>query len=130
MKNKSILKVFGIMAVVTFLLTWIIPGSTVDTTGVVTGAITPVGFADIFTSVEVLLYYFGQPAIFILFVGMFYGVINKAGAFKAFVKEIASIFKNNKVLFTVITVLFYAILAALNGIYLPLFILSTFKNSY
>lgn len=122
MKNKSILKVFGIITLVTVLLSWIIPGSTVDTTGVVAGAITPVGFADIFTSVEVLLYYFCQPALFILFVGMFYGVINKTGAFKAFVKEITSIFKNNKAIFTIITVLFYSVIAAINGIYIPLFI--------
>lgn len=121
MKNKNLLRVFGIMIGVVFLLTWIIPASTTGTSGLELGAITPVGFADIFSSLEIILYYFAKPAILILLIGMFYGVINKTGVYKALVDKIVKIFKSERVLFVIFTVIFYSVIAALNGIYLPIF---------
>jgi len=121
MKNKSILKVFGIMLLVTFILTWIIPSATIGTDGVIVGKIAPTGFADIFSCLEIITQYFAKPALFILFVGMFYGVINKSGEFKAVVNKITSVFKNKKWLFLALTILFYSVVTALTGIYLPMF---------
>lgn len=121
MKNKSILKVFGIMLLLTFVLTWVIPSTTIGTDGVVVGKIMPVGFADIFSCLDIVTQYFAKPAVFILFVGMFYGVINKSGAFKAVVSNTTSVFKNKKWLFLVLTILFYSLMTALTGIYLPMF---------
>lgn len=121
MKNKSILKVFGIMLLVTFVLTWIIPSATIGQDGVVIGKIAPTGFADIFSCLDIVMQYFAKPMLFILFVGMFYGVINKAGAFKAVVNKNTSVFKNKKWLFLVLTILFYSLITALTGIYLPMF---------
>jgi len=120
MKNKSILKAFGIMALVTFVLTWVIPSSTISTT-ITTGATQPVGFADIFSTIEIIASYFINPTIFIIFVGMFYGVANITGGFKAVVNKFVSIFKDKKNLFIVLTVLFYALLTALTGMYIPAF---------
>lgn len=121
MKNKSILKALGVMLLVTFLLTWIIPSATIGSEGVTIGKISPTGIADIFSCLDIVAQYFGKPTIFILFVGMFYGVINKAGAYKAVVDKFTSLFKNKKWLFLVITVLFYSLISALTGIYLPIF---------
>lgn len=120
MKNKSILKAFGVMLLVTFLLTWIIPSATIGSEGVTIGKIAPTGIADLFSCLDIVAQYFAKPTIFILFVGMFYGVINKAGAYKAVVDKISSLFKNKKWLFLVITVLFYSLIVALTGIYLPI----------
>lgn len=122
MKNKKLLTVFGISLLVVFLLTWLIPTSTSTTNGVTLGAITPVGLADIFSSIDIILYYnFSKPAIFILFVGMFYGVINKSGAYKALVDKVSTIFKNETILFAIITTVFYSATTAMTGIYLPMF---------
>lgn len=121
MKNKSIFKAVGIMIALTFILTWIIPSATVGSTGVTIGSIMPTGFADIFTSIDVITYYFIEPSIFIIFVGMFYGVINKTGAFKAVVDKFVSVFKSKKNLFLILTILFYALVTALTGIYVPMF---------
>ena len=96
MKNKSIIKAVAIMVALTFLLTWVIPSATAGTESVTIGSIRPTGFADIFSSLDVIAYYFIRPSIFIIFVGMFYGVINKTGAFKAVVDKFVSIFKNKK----------------------------------
>lgn len=122
MKNKNLLKVFGITLLVTFILTWVIPSTTIGTDGLVTGAITPTGFADIFATFDILLYYFAQPAVLILLVGALYGIINKTGAFKATVKKLASIFNKKGFIFLIITVVFYATTTALTGMYMPMFI--------
>ncbi len=120
MKNRGLLKTLGIMLLVTFILTWVIPSSIIGE-GITIGSIAPTGFADIFTSLEVITTYFIIPTIFILFVGMFYGVANASGAFKAAVNKLTSAFKNKKNLFVILTVLFYSLMAALCGIYLQMF---------
>ena len=129
MKNKSILKVFGIILLVTFILTWIIPSSMIGSGEITISKIAGVGYADIFNSFEVVAAYFIKPAVFVLFVGMFYGIANKSGSLKALVNKFVSKFKENKNLFIVLTVLFYALLTALTGIYLPVFICNTIKHS-
>ena len=120
MRNKSVLKAFGIMLFVTFILTWVIPSSVMGN-GVTIGKIAPTGWADIFTSLEIVAQYFLKPAIFVLFVGMFYGVANKSGALKGVVDYLVSKFKKKKGLFVIITAIFYALVTALTGMYLQLF---------
>lgn len=121
MKNKKLWKAFGIMLGITFLLTWVIPSATVESTGITIGSITPTGFADIFTSLEVVSQYFIEPAIFILFVGMFYAVANRTGALKGAVDKIVSLTKKRKYIFLILTILFYALTTALTGMYIQLF---------
>ena len=121
MRNKNVLKVFGIMFLLTFVLTWVIPATTIQSSGLVTGVTEPTGIADIFTSIDVILVYFAKPAILMLFIGMFYGVVNKSGALKALVDEIVSIFKKHSTIFLGITILFYAVTTAFTGIYFPMF---------
>lgn len=121
MKNKNLLKVFGIMLLVVFVLTWIIPASKQGTSGYELGAITPVGYTDIFSSLEIISVYFIKPAILLLFIGMFYEVINKTGEYKELVDKISRTFKNKKTLFVILTVLFFGVTTALTGIYLPMF---------
>ena len=121
MKNKNVLKAFGIMLLVTLVLTWVIPSGTVGESGITIGSIQQTGFADIFSSLEVVTTYFIAPSIFILFVGMFYGVANASGSLKAVTNKLVTMFKNKKNLFVIITVLFYALLTALTGMYIPVF---------
>ena len=92
MKNKNVLKAFGIMLLVTLVLTWIIPSGTVGESGITVGSIQQTGFANIFNSFEVIGAYFIAPTIFILFVGMFYGVANASGSLKALVNKLVAIF--------------------------------------
>lgn len=120
MKNKSVLKAFGIMLFITFILTWVIPSSLIGE-GVTIGKIAPTGWADIFSSLEVVAQYFLKPAIFVLFVGMFYGVANKSGALKGLVDYLVAKFKKRKALFVITTVVFYSFVTALTGIYFQMF---------
>ena len=121
MKNKSIFKAAGIMIALTILLTWVVPSSQVGQDGITMGSIMPTGFADIFTSLEVISQYFIKPSIFIIFVGMFYGVANRTGAFKKVVDKIVSLTKKRKFIFLILTILFYAVTTALTGMYIQLF---------
>lgn len=121
MKNKSVLKAMGIILGITFLLTWIIPSTTITSSGLTLGSIAGTGFADIFSTIEILLIYFAKPAVFILFVGMFYQVASKTGTFKSLVKNITKIFKKKPYIVLIATVLFYSVTTALTGIYIPMF---------
>lgn len=129
MKNKKNLIIFGIMILAVIFLSWVIPASTSGTNGLELGAITPTGYADIFASLEVVLTWFAKPALFMLFIGMFYGVINKTGSYRALVSIIAKLFKQNKLLFAILTVLFYTATTALTGMYVPMFFFVPFSIS-
>lgn len=124
MKNKNLLKVFGITLLIVLILTWVIPGTIYDSTSekLKLGTIAATGFADIFKSIVVVLQFFSLPAVLVLMIGMLYGVMNKTGLYKAFVDKILSIFKRESWLFVIITVLFYGVTTASTGIYLPMLI--------
>lgn len=119
MKNKNLLKVFGIAVLAVIFLTWVIPSTVIGNEGLTTNASLPTGFADIFSVFEILAYYFALPSILILLVGAFYGIINKSGAFKSLVDKLALLDEKK---FLIITVVFYMAVTALTGIYLPLFV--------
>lgn len=121
MKNKSIFKATGIMIALTILLTWVVPSSQIGTDGITIGSIMPTGFADIFTSLEVISQYFIKPSIFIIFVGMFYGVANRTGAFKKVVDKMVSLTKKRNFIFLILTILFYSVTTALTGMHIHLF---------
>ena len=121
MKNKSVWKAAGIMIALTFLLTWVVPSAQIGSEGITIGSIMPTGFADVFTSLDVITQYFIKPSIFIIFVGMFYGVVNRTGALKGVVDKFSSIFKKKKFIFLILTILFYALTTALTGMYIQLF---------
>lgn len=127
MKNKNVFIALGIMLSLVFLLTWVVPASTIGTYSLTLGSITPTGFADIFSALDIILYYFAKPSILILFVGMFYGVINKTGVYKALVDKTVSVLKKDPIVFLVLTVLFYGLTTALTGIYLPMIIFIPFS---
>ncbi|MDD4027747.1 MAG: hypothetical protein PHN54_01645, partial [Bacilli bacterium] len=61
MKNKKTLKVLGIIFLIVIGLTWIIPGSSPDSTNaIVLGELNPTGIADIFSSFDIITMYFAQ----------------------------------------------------------------------
>lgn len=120
MKNKNVLKVLGIMLLIVFVLTWIIPSSNIGASSITLDVIKPVGYANIFSSFDIILTYFFKPAVLVLLVGMFYGVINKTGAYKSVVDFLVSKFKKFSFVFVIATVVFYGVTTGLTGIYLPM----------
>lgn len=121
MKNKSVWKAAGLMIALTILLTWVVPSAQIGQEGITIGSIMPTGFADVFTNISVITQYFINPTIFILFVGMFYGVVNRTGALKKVVDKIFSLTKKRRFIFLILTILFYALTTALTGMHMQLF---------
>lgn len=123
MKNKnlwlSLIIAFGVM----FLLTWIIPSTSYDSEGALAlGSINPTGIWDIFYYLSMIPSWFGQNAIFLAFLAIFYGVIGKTGAFRILVDKIASKFKKREKVFLLICSSFFILVSSLTGIYFPLMV--------
>lgn len=123
MKNKNLWLSFIISIGVIFLLTWVIPSTSYDDAGALAaGAINPTGIWDIFYYISMLLSWFGQNFIFIMFLGVFYGVVSKTGALRSLVERIATCFKKREKLFLIVSSSFFILVASLTGISFPLLI--------
>lgn len=122
MKNKNTLKVLGIIFLVVIALTWLVPGSSAESSPIVLGELNPTGLADIFSSFGVITMYFTQNSILVLLIGAFYAVANRTGAYKTLVEKTALLFKKKKMLALVITTLFFGLIPALTNILFPMFI--------
>jgi len=75
------------------------------------------------------VYYFFYLAIFILFLGGFYGVLNKTTAYKKLLDNISTKLKPLGKKFIFITILIFAIVTSLTGMTLPLLIFVPFVIS-
>jgi len=122
MKNKGIIKAILVTVLVTLVLTWLIPSSSVGADGATLGKLLPKGFFDVLSDLQIIPQVFSSEIFFILLVGAFYGVINKSGDYKAVVDKIVELFKKESWVFVIITVAFYGFTTALTGIYVPMFI--------
>ena len=118
MKKHGLLKVLGILLLLVVIVSFVLTGrgETKDF----------IGLADVGLNGLKSVYYFFYLVLFVLFVGGFYGVLNKVPAYK---KLQDNIVKNVKPLgkkFIFVTILVFAIVSALTGITLPLLIFVPF----
>lgn len=127
MKNRNLWLTFLATTGIVFLLTWIIPATNYDNSGALAlGTINPTGAWDIFYYSTMLLSWFGQNVLFILMLGIFYGIINKTGALRVLEEKIANRFKKNEKIFLLISSSFFIIVASLTGITFPLLVFVPF----
>lgn len=128
MKNKKILKTLLIILLAVVALTWIIPGTQINqSTGALElGGTNPEGILGIFGSFDIIASYFFQNMLIVLFVGMFYGVINKTGAYKELVENVAKGFKKKEELFLILSIVFFILLPALANLYFLMFLFVPF----
>jgi len=122
MKNKKLFNIIGITIAIVILLTWIIPSSTYNGGIVTLGVITPAGIWDWFNNLGISIGYFWHGALFLIFLGGFYGVVYKTGILRELIKKITSYFKGKENWFLVITTFLFMLISSLSGIYLPMFI--------
>ena len=84
MKKYSIFKVISISVLVTVLLSFLIPSTSFDATGSVTkGNINPVSLIDTFGNGITSFSVFLSTFMFILCIGIFYGVLVKTGKYES-----------------------------------------------
>ncbi len=104
MKKQNIYKVLTIALLITIVLSYFIPGTTVNYGSAETGTIMPVTFADMFTNGLTSLSAFLTSFIYILVIGVFYAVLKKTGKYDSLVNNIAVKFNKNKGLFIVLCI--------------------------
>lgn len=113
MKKYNLLKVLAITIFVTWLLTLIIPGSSVDYSGNITkGSIAGVGIWALLSNLSISISYFNGIAIFLIAVACFYAILSKINKYNIFVDKVADIFSEKKGLLVSITTIVFGILAS------------------
>lgn len=123
MKKYNVYKIISISVIVTILLSFLIPSTTFDSYGnATTGNISPISlidtFADGITSFSVFLSTF----VFILCIGIFYGVLVKTGKYETVINNTAYKFKDKKSSFAIISILTLGIMSAITGNYFTMLI--------
>ena len=104
MKKHNIFKILTIVILVSIVLSYFIPGTTMGYGSVEKGTILPVTFANTFTNSITSFSAFITLFIYILVIGVFYAVLKKTDRYETLVDNTASVFDKNKGLFVVITV--------------------------
>ena len=136
MKKYNIFKVLGIVILVTMVLSYFIPQTTVSYGAVEKGVQNPVGFVDTISSFITSFNVFIPQFLLILAIGIFYRVLDKTGKYGELVNNLAASFNNSKKAFVVFSVLFFGLFTAIMGnlwamlLFVPLFISVSKKIGY
>ena len=101
-KEHDLAKLVLAMLILVIVLTWIIPTGSFST-GVTfsKGTIQRIGLVHVFYGITYALQNFSIQVIFILFVGIFYGVVSKTDGYIKLVEKIAKLGKGKEVVFAI-----------------------------
>lgn len=123
MKKYNVYKIISVLVIVTILLSFLIPSTTFDSYGnATTGNINPISLIDTFANGITSFSVFLSAFIFILCIGVFYGVLVKTGKYEPVINNTAYKFKDKKSSFVIISTLTLGIMAAITGNYFAMLI--------
>lgn len=126
MKKNNLLKILGIIFLVTVVLSWIIPIGGYSNGNYIQGKISPLGLLDIIRIPLVTIANYIHYAIYFVLIGGLYGILNKTGAYAKIINGVAKKFKEKENRFLIISIIGLSILSSLTGLNLVLFILVPF----
>jgi len=121
MKKHGLLKVLGILLLLVVIVSFILTGRGTEKDFI--------GLGDVALNGLKSLYYFFYLLLYVLFIGGFYGVLNKVPAYKKLLDNIAAKARPLRKKFIFITILIFAVTASLTGMTLPLLIFVPFVIS-
>lgn len=121
-KKLDLVKVSGLMVLLSVLLTWIIPQGTFSGTTINVTEITRVGIFDFFTYGLLGMYYFTVLVTFIFVLGGFYQILSRIGGYQSLVTKLAKIFKRKEILFTLIVSFIFTALSSVTNEYFLLIV--------
>ena len=102
-KEHDLAKLVLAMLILVVVLTWIIPTGNFGTgVSFSTGSIQRIGLVHIFYGIAYALQNFSIQVIFVLFVGIFYGVVSKTDGYIKLVEKIAKLGKGKEVVFAIV----------------------------
>ena len=126
MKKYNIFKILTIVILLSMVLSYFIPGSSIGYTGIEKGTIMPVPFANMFTNGITTVNALVTTIIFVLVIGVFYFVLKKTGRYETLVDNTASVFDTNRGLFVVIAVFGLGLVTLFSGDILPMLVFVPF----
>ena len=115
MKKHNTVKVVLITILVFLLLSWILPAAYYSGQYVDQGRV-QMGLYELFNYPLTALSYFGYIALFILFIGGFYGILYKIPAYRTFLDKIVSIFEGKEKIFLAIVSVLLAVGVSICGL--------------
>ena len=121
MKKYNVFKVLLIALAVAIVLSFLIPQSTIGYSGIEKGKINPITLIDCVSNGLTSFSVFIASFIYILSIGIFYGVLKKSEKYDAVITNTAAKFNNKKV-FVIISILTFGILTACIGDVMPMLI--------
>ncbi len=122
MKKNTMFKIIAIMAMVAYVLSWIIPAASASGSSIASLGLKRVSLYNIIEYPYLALQFFLQPLLFILAVGGLYGVLSETGKYRNKLEKIAKSMKGKETLFLVLTAFVLAALSSVFGLNLMLFI--------
>lgn len=128
-KKYELVKVAGIMVLLSALLTWVIPQGVFQSGTLSVGDISRIGIFDFFTYGLLGMYYFTVLVTFIFVLGGFYQVLSKTGGYQKLTDNIANMAKDKQwktITFVLVTSLLIAALSAVTNEYILLIALAPF----
>lgn len=113
-KDHDLAKFVLGMLVLVVVLTWIIPNGSFGTGVEFTkGTIQRIGLVHIFYGITYALQNFSIQIVFLIFVGIFYGVVSKTDGYKKLVERIANFGKGKEVVFAIVVAFITALLTSI-----------------
>lgn len=126
-EKYDLLKVSGILVLLSVVLTWILPITYYQGGQLVTEEITRLGLTGFLNyGLLCVAYHFTVLVTFLLVLGGFYQVLSKRPGYQKLVKSISEKLKGREIPVTLIVSLIFAILGSLVNEYFPLFVLIPF----
>ena len=114
MKKHNTVKVVLITLLVLLILSWIFPAAYFSSELVDQGRV-QMGLAELFNYYMTSMSYFGHFAMYIVLVGVFYGILYKIPAYRTFLDKIVAKFRGKEKLFVGIVVILLAAAVSVSG---------------
>lgn len=128
-EKYELIKLSGLLVVISALLTWVIPQGVFQSTEFVDQGISRIGINVFLENSLMGLYYFTILASFLLVLGGFYQVLSKQAGYRQLIKNISKKLKRCEIPVVLVTSLIFAILCSISNEYLPLLALIPFVVS-
>lgn len=125
-KKYDLIKVSGIMVLLSVLLTWVIPYGYFTGSDMVIEDITRVGLSDFMQYGLLGMYYFTVLITFLFVLGGFYQVLSKTAGYQALVNSISEKLKGREILLVLVVSFVLALASAFVNEYFPLLVFVPF----
>lgn len=111
-EKNDLFKIVLIAILVTFVLSWIIPFGSFTSGEFVSQGLGRLGLADIGAASTYAGNFFLQQLFFLLFLGVFYGILSKVSGYQSMVNKVAKKFQGREKIFVIASSLIIALLTS------------------